>query len=274
MNIKQIEYFVKVAKTLNYTKASQQLYVSQSAVTKQINLLEEELGTKLFIRNNKYVKLTMAGEILLRESLDILCKIENCQNIIKDLKFVEKGNLRLGYVNGLERTFFVSIVHEFYKEHPQYHMSFDSGISYILREKLLNEQVDMILTHRYFDSPDYENLIICKVPIMVFVRKDSPYAKKQYLEKSELLNLDIMYDTQGLYCEHGESIPLDHLLLLILEGKGTALLPEFAIHYTQFQDYLVGIPVKDMEEKIYAIYQKKNSNPLIQEFIKYLKIVK
>lgn len=79
MNFKQIEYFVEVAKKQNYTKAANKLFISQSAITKQIFLLEQELETSLFIRNNKGVKLTKAGEIFLKDALDILSKIEKSE---------------------------------------------------------------------------------------------------------------------------------------------------------------------------------------------------
>lgn len=76
MNIKQIEYFIEVAKRQNYTAAAKHLYISQSAITKQMLLLEEELETELFIRNNKGVQLTKSGEIFLKDALEIISKIE------------------------------------------------------------------------------------------------------------------------------------------------------------------------------------------------------
>lgn len=61
MKIRQIEYFLEVEKTLNITKAAQNMYVSQTAITKQLQLLEEELGFALFSRENKRMKLTEGG---------------------------------------------------------------------------------------------------------------------------------------------------------------------------------------------------------------------
>lgn len=86
MNIKQIEYFVEVAKTKNYTKAAEKLYISQSAITKQIFLLEEELKVELFVRNNKGAKLTLAGELFLKDATEILNKIEKSHKKWKVLR--------------------------------------------------------------------------------------------------------------------------------------------------------------------------------------------
>lgn len=271
MNIKQLEYFVEVAKTLNYTKAAQQLYISQSAITKQIQLLEDELGNQLFERNNKGVKLTLAGEIFLKDALSILYKIESTQNKMRDFKKGEEGHMSLGYVNGLERTALLERLHEFYHTHPKCQVTYDSGISYAMRKKLLNGQMDMIITHRYLDDSLYNNIEIMQFPMMVFVRKDSVYASRKYIEESECVSLDIICGNESVLKENIQSIGIDHALLQVMGNHGVAILPQFAIEYTQFRHYLVGIPIKDKVERIYAIYKRDNQNPLIEEMIKILK---
>jgi len=268
MNIKQIEYFVEVAKTLNYTKASQQLYISQSAITKQIFLLEEELKTELFIRSHKGVKLTLAGELFLKDAIDILQKIEGSQRRIQDFKEGKEGYLKLGYVMGLERTAMMKAIYQFYQQYPQCHVSYDSDISYILRDKLLKGQVDMILTHRFLDDALYENEMIFQSQVMVYVCKDSKYSHKDYFQKDELYSLHLVSDM-----DHHDMQPMtvDHLLLQVIGHKGVAILPDFAIKYTQFNEYIIGIPVKDMIEVTYAVYKKDCQNPLIHQFMKVLK---
>ena len=63
MNDLQIDYFMAAATNLSFTKTSEELFVSQPAISKQISLMEKELGVKLFIRNNKKTTLTKAGEL-------------------------------------------------------------------------------------------------------------------------------------------------------------------------------------------------------------------
>ena len=69
MKIRQIEYFLEVEKILNITKAAQNMYVSQTAITKQLQLLEDELGFKLFSRENKRMQLTEGGAFFKEEAL-------------------------------------------------------------------------------------------------------------------------------------------------------------------------------------------------------------
>ena len=77
MNTKQIEYFLAVAEELSFTRAAEKLYVSQTAVTQQIQSLEELIGVKLLNRTKKKVELTPAGQIFQIEGRQILESIEN-----------------------------------------------------------------------------------------------------------------------------------------------------------------------------------------------------
>lgn len=270
MNVKQIEYFVEVAKTLNYTKAAENLYISQSAITKQIFLLEEELGIELFIRSHKGVQLTLAGELFLKDAIDILQKIEGSQRRMKDFKEGKEGYLKLGYVMGLERTSFITTIDQFYQHYPHCYIDYDSATSYVLRDRLLKEQVDMILTHHFLDDSLYENIMIFQSQMMVYVRKDSQYSQRDYFEKDELYSLDLVFDNR-VYSHDIQTMTIDHLLLQVMGQKEMAILPDFALKHTQFEKYIIGIPIIDMKEVTYAIYRKDNQNPLIHQFISILK---
>lgn len=271
MNIKQIEYFVEVAKTKNYTKAAQKLYISQSAITKQIVLLEEELEVELFVRNNKGVQLTLAGEIFLKDAIEILNKIEKSQKKIESFKSGMTGHLNLGYVTGLERTSMIKAFDHFFHKYRDCYIEFDSQTSYLLQDKLLKDQLDLILTHRYLHHKEYENIALFQSPIMVFLPLNSKYADKKYFTKGELNELPIISSKRDLLHDDIQTMEIDHMLLQVMGHKGVTILPEFAIKYTQLQKYVMAIPVKDMKETIYAVYRKDNDNPLLKKMIEFFK---
>ena len=88
VNFKQLEYFTDLAQTLNYTETARRLYVSQTAITKQIQNLEQELNAVLFDRTKKHVSLTAAGKIFYAEAQKIL---EQARSARKHLESFQRG---------------------------------------------------------------------------------------------------------------------------------------------------------------------------------------
>jgi len=88
--------FVTVSKEKNFTRAAEQLHLSQSAVSREIETLEKEYGAKLFDRTNKYVRLTKAGEILYHHAENILIQQDRAKRLIYDLTHMASGGLSIG----------------------------------------------------------------------------------------------------------------------------------------------------------------------------------
>lgn len=76
MNLKQMEYFVAAAEQLNFTRAAKKCFISQTAMTLQIQSLEEKIGVPLFVRDKHHVELTAAGKVYLNEARAILVRAE------------------------------------------------------------------------------------------------------------------------------------------------------------------------------------------------------
>lgn len=97
MEIRQLQYFVAIADTLNFTRASEVLYISQSALSKQILSLEQELGVVLFDRDKRTVKLSAAGKLLLPEAKEILIRSEKLIPMLKHSKeYAADRSIRIG----------------------------------------------------------------------------------------------------------------------------------------------------------------------------------
>ena len=86
MELRQIEYFSAVNRYKNYTKAAQELHVSQPTISVAIQKLEDELGIKLMERDNKGIRITGAGEIFLAKGEKVLDEIRDLEEIMEDLK--------------------------------------------------------------------------------------------------------------------------------------------------------------------------------------------
>ena len=96
MDLRQLEMAIAVADNASFTRASQQLYVAQSAISRKIKLLEEELGEPIFKRVNKKVYVTPAGQTLLRYARRIFLDMRNAKLEISEIAHLERGQLRVG----------------------------------------------------------------------------------------------------------------------------------------------------------------------------------
>ena len=114
MNSLQIDYFMAVATNLSFTKTSEELFVSQPAISKQISLLEKELGVKLFVRNNKKTELTEAGKLYYNLFRD--CKSDFMKTHTEALKLASSNErvVRIGFLEGWDLyEYLPGIIEEF-----------------------------------------------------------------------------------------------------------------------------------------------------------------
>ena len=147
MNTTQIKYFLAAARTLNFTEAANQLYISQPALSKQITAIEAELNMQLFIRSKKKVRLTPAGAVLLRElpSLE-----EHYEDIVRKAKIAHEGNageLTIGILEGqMLGSDMVNLFGEFEKRYPNISVRLIRDSFSGLRRQLEDETIDLAIT--------------------------------------------------------------------------------------------------------------------------------
>ena len=104
MTIKSLEYFLVVVKHLNISRAAQELYISQPALSKQIRLLEEELQVSLFERNNHSMTLTHAGEVLVTEANELFLKHSQLIERVRDAAQPVSNTLQIHHMLGALNT--------------------------------------------------------------------------------------------------------------------------------------------------------------------------
>ena len=102
MNTSQLQNFISIAQTLNYSAVAKSAYISQPALTKQINRLENELGVTLFDRSRQGVSLTYAGEEFYKFAVDILDGIKQAENRMANIKAGQTGFLKVSSVYSME----------------------------------------------------------------------------------------------------------------------------------------------------------------------------
>lgn len=127
MELRQIQYFIEVAKLEHVTEASYILHVSQSAVSRQIFKLESELGVDLFIHEGRKVKLTPIGRLFLSHMEHLMKVMENAQQEISEFLDPERGTVRIGFPSSLAAQMIPSVVSAFRDRYPAVHFQLQHG---------------------------------------------------------------------------------------------------------------------------------------------------
>ena len=117
MDLKQLEYIVKIAEENSITRAAEKLFITQSALNQQLLKLEKELGADLFVRSRTNWHLTEAGKIYIASAQKIISIKKDAYNRIYDLTEAQKGRLSVGFTHNRGTVMFSSVYPEFHKRH-------------------------------------------------------------------------------------------------------------------------------------------------------------
>ena len=146
INYELYKVFYHVATTLNFSEASKQLFISQSAVSQSIKTLERKLDQTLFIRSTKKVQLTPEGEILLRHIEPAMNLIQKGEAQLLDAASTG-GQIRIGASDTICRYFLVPYLEKFHKTFPNVHIKVINQTSLRCTELLKNGLVDLIVVN-------------------------------------------------------------------------------------------------------------------------------
>jgi LysR family transcriptional regulator, nitrogen assimilation regulatory protein len=146
MDLRQLRYFLHVAKTQNLTQASSKAWVSQSALSRQIKLLETELGVALFERQARGVKLTDAGAALVRRAEMLLQEVDDLKRDVCATKHEPTGMLRIGSPTSLRALLMVPFFIQYHRLHPDVLLIHTHGTAKSLRDALAEGELDIAIT--------------------------------------------------------------------------------------------------------------------------------
>lgn len=138
MELRQLRYFIAVARRKHFTQAATELNLAQPALSQQIQQLERELGVILFERTSRRVNLTPAGEALLVRAQHILAEVERVHIEMQDYAGLARGRVVIGALQSLEAFRFPALLSRFHTRYP--------GIEIILREEATERLFDLLQT--------------------------------------------------------------------------------------------------------------------------------
>lgn len=188
MNDLQIDYFMAVATNLSFTKTSEELFVSQPAISKQISLMEKELGVKLFIRNNKKTRLTPAGELYYEFYRDYKKNLRATMNKAKALQNEDPEVIHIGFVEGWDLSRIVPLLlHEFAGKYPDTKVAIDCCGVKELATLLLTDGIQVALTMKnsLMGFNELEKNTVASTQKLLLYAADSKYATMENLRPED-----------------------------------------------------------------------------------------
>lgn len=197
MDLRQLEIVKTIAETGSFTAAGQKLRVSQSAISRQVLLLEEELREPVFLRIGRRIRITPAGDALLRLSQRIFDDIKETRSGISDKQQTLSGTIRL--VGGMTVCLYVfpELLKEYRRVHPGMEVKVTTGATPRLVKKLRAGTADLGLLTLPIEEPDMVALPVLHEELLLVTDPSHPLAKRRRIVPQDLVRQPFVLFEQG-----------------------------------------------------------------------------
>ncbi|MBC2857708.1 MULTISPECIES: LysR family transcriptional regulator [Stappia] len=192
MKIRQLEYFMHVVNTLNITHAAERANVSQPALSRQVQLLEEELGTRLVDRRPRGVALTPAGQRLADHVRALMQNVELIKEDIIAAETMPAGSLRISSAYSLRGLLIADVVAEFHRLYPQVNLEIHEGVSINVREELVTRHVDLAIYSDHGASRGLNRQALCSEGLVLLASPAAGLRMDAPVPSTSLVGLDLV----------------------------------------------------------------------------------
>lgn len=242
MNIRDLDYFIKVAEHQHFSKAAQAAFVSQPTLSMQLKKLEAELSTPLFDRTDKQVRLTETGALLLPAAKAIVEGAKHLKTLAKTFQNPFALPLHLGVIPTIGPYFLPHILPPLQKNLPALKLILIEEKTQTLLQKLQENQLDAVLLALPMEH-SFAETIFMEEPFVVAMAKDHPLARKRTISLDMLAAEKVLMLEEGhclrdhalAFCsgfdaqkETYRATSLETLCQMVALGHGITLLPQFA----------------------------------------------
>jgi LysR family transcriptional regulator, hydrogen peroxide-inducible genes activator len=244
MQLHQLRYFHTVARAGSFTRAAEELGVGQPSLSQQIRALEKSIGTPLFERLGRSVRLTAFGEALREPAQNILREVAMAQNSLADLREGVCGRLRIGVIPTILPYWIAPRIPDFQKAFPEVDVQLVEDSTARLVEKLQSGDLDIAVASLPVKNPDIICSELFREPLFLAVSKGHPLADKSAVDLRAFVDEPLLLLKEGhclrdnvlMACTKSkaelrsifESHQLESIFQLIRVGFGVTLVPAMA----------------------------------------------
>ena len=288
IELRHMRYFLAVAEELHFRKAAEKLFISQPGLSRQIKLLEEELGIILFERHNRKVVLTTVGEYLKTEFTQQLRIIDSTLTNAKLIHDGKKGELKIGYVGSAMQDVIPNLLLKFADKNPDILfdlkeidnqkqiedlMSLSLDIGFVRLERvpltleiktILDENFCLVLPkHHPINEENFENIAQFKEES--FILFDAKYSASYYEKVMQIFD-----DCNFTPIISHNTIHSSSIFKLVENNFGISIVPKSLAKKSGYRIKFIELDTIVQKTKLSIIWNKKNGNPLVKDFLKLL----
>lgn len=248
MDLKQLEYFVRVAEMGSFTHAAAALGMAQSALSRQVRLLEVELRQSLLVRNGRGVTSTEAGRVLVDHGRGILHQVARAREDMDRLRGGVSGAVAVGLPSSVARVMAVPLMRAFRKELPEARLSISEGLSSELLRGLVSGRLDIVVLYNGQPERDVDVSHLMDEDLLLVrarprgLAEDPPPGPVALAEVARLpliipsrpnaIRMHLEGEMALVGCRPGIALEIDGvaaILDMVADGAGYAVLPRNAL---------------------------------------------
>ncbi len=290
MNLHHLRAFVAVASEGNITRAARGLRTSQPAVSKQLAELEGQLGTELFDRLARGVRLTEAGELLLRHAQRILAAERAAETEIGELSGLQRGRLSIGASTTIGSYLVPTAYGAFNRAHPKVRLELEIANTAAIQAMVLDDRIDLGLTEGFVSEGQLDVEVIHRDEMVAIVAPGHPLTKKRKVSAREFAQLPFISRERGSGTRDvieaafaKRDLTLEPVMALgsteavknaVAAGLGVAIVSRLTLdlELAAGRLALVDLPDLDIHRALHLVRLKgKGESPAVEAFMRLLR---
>jgi len=287
MELRQLQYFITVARLEHVTHAAESLRVAQSAVSRQIHQLEEELGVALFTPKGRNLQLTPAGKLFMNRTEAILTDLDRAVLDLQEFMNPEAGEIRIGFPHSLGIHLLPSVIAEYRAEHPNVKFVLKQGTYHVLIRELLEGEIDLAFISPFpkeHDEVEGELLLTEELKVILpegHLLANHTTIRLEQLKDDSFVMFSEHYSLRSIVldaCRKAGFSPhigfegeeMDTIRGLVAAGLGVSLLPEMALIETSpMMPVSVRVTEPQVLRTIGLIRRRGEKLPLVAEVFRH-----
>lgn len=288
MELRHLRYFVMLGRELHFAKAAEKLFISQPALSKQIQQLEDEMQVKLLERTKRNVKLTEAGKYLLNESQYIINHLEQVVEAAQRKAEGEEGEVRIGFVGSAMQNIIPNLLERLNSSHPGIHTSLQELNNKDQLDALLHDKLDIAFVRLETVPKELEKKVVFEDSFSLVVSQKHSIDKANFESLSQFKNEQFIlfsndysqeyYDNiMSIFTDHGfqpkvshRSVQANSIFRLVEKELGVAIVPSAMQDGVNLNIEFISLAHLRQRTQLMAVWHRENRNEALVKFLELM----